>query len=79
MTERHPDDVEAIRRLEQENFDLTRANQTLLTELGDAKLRAIALEREIAALRGGDQTRIKEFDRLRQTALENGRKGVFQS
>lgn len=75
MTNSNPLDVEAIRRLTEENFLLTAELASVTTALGEAQLRVAYLERQVRTADG--EKNMREFDRLREAALANGKKGVF--
>ena len=75
MKDRNPLDVEAIRRLTEENFLLTAELASVTTALGEAQLRIAYLERQVGA--ADPNKNMREFDRQMDVARANARKGVF--
>lgn len=75
MKDRNPLDVEAIRRLTEENFLLTADLASVTTALGEAQLRIAYLERQVGA--ADPNKNMRDFDRQRDAALANARKGIY--
>lgn len=74
MTERHPDDVTAIAQLVEDNVRLSAELHLVTAAYGQAQLRIEYLQRILEDTSSGRNMR--EFDRLRETALDNAKKGV---
>lgn len=75
MKDRNPLDVEAFKKLTEENFLLTAELASVTTALGEAQLRIAYLERQAGPV--DPQKNIRDFDRQREMALANGKKGLF--
>ena len=75
MKDRNPLDVETIKELTEENFLLTAELSAVTMALGDAQLRIAYLERQAGP--ADPNKNIRDFDRQRETALANGKKGIF--